>query len=133
MLNRVQLIGHLGADPETRFFPNTGERYVKFRLAATERWKDRETGEKKERTEWINVVAYRPGLVSVIEQYLKTGARVYVEGKLHTSAYQKDGEDRYWTEVVLQKLQLLDRKPEDDANLEADGEAVPAMPAQAAA
>src|SRR5688572_8743691 len=76
MLNRVQLIGHLGANPETRFFPNTGERYVKFRLAATERWKDRETGERKELTEWINIVAYRPGLVSVIEQYLKTGARV---------------------------------------------------------
>ena len=62
MLNRIQLIGHLGADPETRYFPN-GDRYVKFRLAATERWKDRETGEKKERTEWVNIVAYRPGLV----------------------------------------------------------------------
>jgi single-strand DNA-binding protein len=132
MLNRIQLIGHLGADPETRYFPNS-DRYVKFRLAATERWKDRETGEKKERTEWVNLVAYRPALVSVIEQYLKTGSRVYVEGKLQTSAYQKDGEDRYWTEVVLQRLQLLDRKPEDDANLEDDSDAVPAEPAQAAA
>ena len=132
MLNRIQLIGHLGADPEIRYFPN-GDRYVKFRLAATERWKDRETGEKKERTEWVNLVAYRPALVSVIERYLKTGSRVYAEGKLQTSAYQKDGEDRYWTEVVLQKLQLLDRKPEDDANLEDDSDAVPAEPAQAAA
>jgi single-strand DNA-binding protein len=132
MLNRIQLIGHLGADPETRYFPN-GERYVKFRLAATERWKDRETGEKKERTEWVNIVAYRPALVAVIERYLKTGSRVYAEGKLQTSAYQKDGEDRYWTEVVLQRLQLLDRKPEDDANLEDDSDAVPAEPAQAAA
>jgi single-strand DNA-binding protein len=132
MLNRIQLIGHLGADPEIRYFPN-GDRYVKFRLAATERWKDRETGEKKERTEWVNLVAYRPALVSVIERYLKTGSRVYVEGKLQTSAYQKDGEDRYWTEVVLQRLQLLDRKPEDDANLEDDSDVVPAEPAQAAA
>jgi single-strand DNA-binding protein len=132
MLNRIQLIGHLGADPEIRYFPN-GDRCVKFRLAATERWKDRETGEKKERTEWVNLVAYRPALVSVIERYLKTGSRVYAEGKLQTSAYQKDGEDRYWTEVVLQKLQLLDRKPEDDANLEDESDAVPAEPAQAAA
>jgi single-strand DNA-binding protein len=132
MLNRIQLIGHLGADPEIRYFPN-GDRYVKFRLAATERWKDRETGEKKERTEWVNLVAYRPALVSVIERYLKTGSRVYAEGKLQTSAYQKDGEDRYWTEVVLQKLQLLDRKPEDDANLEDESDAVPAVPVQAAA
>jgi single-strand DNA-binding protein len=132
MLNRIQLIGHLGADPEIRYFPN-GDRYVKFRLAATERWKDRETGEKKERTEWVNLVAYRPALVSVIERYLKTGSRVYVEGKLQTSAYQKDGEDRYWTGVVLQRLQLLDRKPEDDANLEDDSDVVPAEPAQAAA
>ena len=132
MLNRIQLIGHLGADPETRYFPN-GDRYVKFRLAATERWKDRETGEKKERTEWVNIVAYRPALGAVIERYLKTGSRVYVEGKLQTSAYQKDGENRYWTEVVLQRLQLLDRKPEDDANLEEDSDAVPAEPTQAAA
>ena len=132
MLNRIQLIGHLGADPETRYFPND-DRYVKFRLAATERWKDRETGEKKERTEWVNIVAYRPALVAVIERYLKTGSRVYIEGRLQTSAYQKDGEDRYWTEVVLQKLQLLDRKPEDDANLEDESDAVPAEPAQAAA
>jgi single-strand DNA-binding protein len=125
MLNRVQLIGHLGADPEIRYFPQ-GERYATFRLAATERWKDRQTGERKERTEWINVVVYRPALVPVIEQYLKTGSRVYVEGKLHTSTYQKDGADRYWTQVVLQTLQLLDRKPEDDSNVEAHSAADPA-------
>lgn len=124
MLNRVQLIGHLGADPVIRFLPK-GERCAKFRLAATERWKDRQTGERKERTQWINVVVYRPGLVPVIEQYLKTGSRVYVEGKLHTSAYQKDGVDRFWTEVVLEKLQMLDRRPEDDSNIEAHSAADP--------
>jgi single-strand DNA-binding protein len=113
MLNRVSLIGHLGADPEVHS-TNSGAKVVNFRLATSERWKDKETGEKKERTEWHTIVVFNEGLAKVAEQYLKKGSKVYVEGKLQTRKWQdKEGADRWSTEVVLTnggdaKITMLD-------------------------
>jgi single-strand DNA-binding protein len=99
-LNKVQLIGNLGADPEIR---SVGDgRVANLRIATSESWKDKNTGEKKERTEWHSVVVWNGGLVGVIEKYTSKGSKVYVEGELQTRKWQdKDGNDRYSTEVVL--------------------------------
>ena len=101
-LNKVQLIGNLGADPEIRSFQN-GNRVANLRIATSESWKDKTTGEKKEKTEWHTVAIFTDGLVGVAERYLKKGSKVYVEGQLQTRKWQdKDGNDRYSTEIVLQ-------------------------------
>lgn len=101
-LNKVQLIGNLGADPEIRSFQNGG-RVANLRIATSESWKDKATGEKKEKTEWHTVAIFTDGLVGVAERYLKKGSKVYVEGQLQTRKWQdKDGNDRYSTEIVLQ-------------------------------
>lgn len=101
-LNKVQLIGNLGADPEIRSFQN-GNRVANLRIATSESWKDKATGEKKEKTEWHTVAIFTDGLVGVAERYLKKGSKVYVEGQLQTRKWQdKDGNDRYSTEIVLQ-------------------------------
>src|SRR5690606_32229352 len=92
-LNKVMLIGHLGADPEIRYMPN-GKAVVNFRLATSESWKDKQTGEKQERTEWHNVVAYDK-LAEIIGEWLHKGSPVYIEGKLQTRKWQdKNGNDR---------------------------------------
>ncbi|RVD44923.1 single-stranded DNA-binding protein [Mesorhizobium sp. M4A.F.Ca.ET.020.02.1.1] len=113
-LNRVFLIGHLGADPEIRRL-NSGDPVVNIRVATSESWRDKNSGERKEKTEWHNVVIFNDGLAKVAEQYLKKGAKVYVEGQLQTRKWQdQSGNDRYTTEIVLQKfrgeLQMLDTK-----------------------
>ena len=101
-LNKVMLIGNLGADPEIRSFSNGG-RVANLRIATSESWKDKATGEKKERTEWHTVAIFTEGLVGVVERYLKKGSKVFIEGKLQTRKYQdQSGTDRYSTEVVLQ-------------------------------
>lgn len=100
-LNKVMLIGNLGADPEIRSFQNGG-RVANLRIATTETWKDRNTGERQERTEWHTVAIFSEGLVNVCENYLKKGSKVFVEGKLQTRKWQdQSGNDRYSTEVVL--------------------------------
>lgn len=100
-LNKVMLIGNLGADPEIRSFQNGGK-VANLRIATSETWKDRNTGERQERTEWHNVAIFSEGLVNVVERYLKKGSKVYVEGKLQTRKWQdQNGQDRYTTEVVL--------------------------------
>lgn len=100
-LNKVQLIGHLGADPEVRSFQNGGK-VCNMRIATSETWKDRNTGERQERTEWHTVAIFNDGLVGVAEQYLRKGSKVYVEGMLQTRKWQdREGNDRYSTEVVL--------------------------------
>lgn len=100
-LNKVMLIGNLGADPEIRSFQNGG-RVANLRIATSETWKDRNTGERQERTEWHTVAIFSEGLVNVVENYLKKGSKVYVEGKLQTRKWQdQQGNDRYSTEVVL--------------------------------
>lgn len=113
-LNRVQLIGNVGKDPESRSF-NNGGKVVNFSLATAERWKDKSSGEQREKTEWHNVAVFHEGLVGIIERYVKKGSKVMVEGKLQTRKWQdQSGADRYSTEVVLQgfdaRIILLDGK-----------------------
>ena len=116
-VNKVILVGNLGKDPESRSFQNGGK-IVNMSIATSERWKDRTSGEQKERTEWHNVVVMNDGLVKVAEQYLKKGAKVYIEGQLRTRKWQDNaGNDRWSTEIVLgafnAMLVLLDRREAD--------------------
>ncbi|CAH2404804.1 single-stranded DNA-binding protein [Mesorhizobium escarrei] len=113
-VNKVILVGNLGADPEIRRL-NSGEPVVNIRVATSESWRDKTSGERKEKTEWHNVVIFNEQLAKVAEQYLKKGAKVYVEGQLQTRKWQdQTGNDRYTTEIVLQKfrgeLQMLDAR-----------------------
>lgn len=100
-VNKVILVGNLGADPEIRYM-NNGRPVCNLRVATSESWRDRETGERKERTEWHRVVIFNEGLCKIAEQYLKKGSKVYLEGQLQTRQYEQDGSTRYVTEVVLQ-------------------------------
>ena len=111
-VNKVILVGNLGRDPEVRSFPNGGK-VVNLRIATSETWKDRTSGERKERTEWHSVAIFNENLARIAEQYLKKGSKVYVEGQLETRKWQdQSGQDRYTTEVVLRQyrgeLTLLD-------------------------
>ena len=113
-VNKVILIGNLGADPEIRRLSD-GRPVANLRVATNESWKDKTTGERRERVEWHRVVIFNEGLCKIVEQYLKKGAKVYLEGQLQTRKYQdKDGNDRYSTEVVLQgfnsQLTMLDSR-----------------------
>lgn len=100
-LNKVMLIGNLGADPEVRSFQNGGK-VANLRIATSEKWKDKNTGEQKESTEWHTVAIFTEGLISVVERYLRKGSKVYIEGQLSTRKWQdQSGNDRYSTEVVL--------------------------------
>ncbi len=100
-LNKVMLIGNLGADPEVRSFQNGGK-VCNLRIATSETWKDRNSGERQERTEWHQVAIFSEGLINVCENYLKKGSKVFIEGKLQTRKWQdQQGNDRYSTEVVL--------------------------------
>jgi single-strand DNA-binding protein len=111
-LNRVQLIGRLGKDPESRFTP-TGKNVAHFSLAVSQRWKSAEGG-NKENTEWVNVEAWGR-LGEVCQQYLHKGSLVFLEGRLKTDKYEdKGGETKYYTKVVALSMQMLDRKPEDE-------------------
>jgi single-strand DNA-binding protein len=114
-LNKVMLIGNLGKDPEVRSFQNGGK-VVNFSIATSESWKDRNTGEKQERTEWHNIAIFNEGLAGVAERYLKKGSKVYIEGQLQTRKWQdQQGNDRYSTEVVLRGpnsvMTMLDGAP----------------------
>ncbi|WP_425050544.1 single-stranded DNA-binding protein [Psychromarinibacter sp. S121] len=115
-VNKVILIGNLGRDPEVRNFQNGGK-VCNLRIATSETWKDRNTGERRERTEWHSVAIFQEGLVRIAEQYLRKGSKVYIEGKLQTRKWQdQSGQDRYSTEVVLQGydgvLTMLDGRGE---------------------
>lgn len=105
-VNKVIIVGNLGRDPETRYMPN-GEAVTNVTVATTETWKDKNTGEKKELTEWHRIVFYRR-LAEIAGQYLKKGSQVYVEGRLQTRKWQdKDGIDRYTTEIIADTMQML--------------------------
>lgn len=111
-VNKVILIGNLGRDPEIRSFQNGGK-VANLRIATSEQWKDKATGERREKTEWHSVAIMSEGLVNVVERFLKKGSKVYVEGQLETRKWQdQSGQDRYSTEVVLRgfngTLQMLD-------------------------
>lgn len=113
-VNKVILVGNLGADPEIRSL-NSGDKVANIRIATSETWRDKNSGERREKTEWHNVVMFDQNLVKVAENYLKKGSKVYVEGQLQTRKWQdRDGNDRYTTEVVLQRfrgeLHMLDSR-----------------------
>ena len=105
-INKVILVGNLGKDPETRYMPN-GKAVTNFSIATSESWKDKQTGEQREQTEWHNIVMY-DRLAEIAAEYLKKGSQVYVEGKLRTRKWQdKEGRDRYTTEINANEMQML--------------------------
>ena len=105
-VNKVILVGNLGADPETRYLPS-GDPVTNLRLATTDSWKDKASGEKKEATEWHRVVLFRR-LAEIAGQYLKKGSQVYIEGRLRTRKWQdKDGQERYTTEIEAEEMKML--------------------------
>jgi len=113
-VNKVILVGNLGADPETRRL-NSGDPVVNMRIATSESWRDKQSGERREKTEWHNVVIFNENLAKVAEQYLRKGSKVYIEGQLQTRQWEdQQGQKRYTTEIVLQRyrgeLQMLDTR-----------------------
>lgn len=129
-VNKVILIGNLGKDPEVRYFPN-GDAVCNVTIATSDSWTDKQSGEKKERTEWHNVVFTRK-LAEIAGQYLKKGAKVYVEGSLRTRKWEKDGVDRYTTEIMVNDMQMLDGRAGGSAPMSGEGgsyERRPAAPA----
>jgi single-strand DNA-binding protein len=120
-LNRVQLIGYLGKDPESKFTP-TGKKVTQFSVAISNRWKSRE-GDAKEYTEWVNIEAWGR-LGEICGEYLKKGSLVFVEGRLRTDKYEDKGENRYFTKVVALAMQMLDRKPSEELVMAVDEEPI---------
>lgn len=123
-VNRVIIIGNVGADPEVRSFDNGGK-IANLRVATSEQWKDKQTGERRERVEWHNIVARGDGLVGVIDRYVKKGSKLYIEGQLQTRKWtDRDGNDRYSTDVVIGmdgKLTMLDG-PSGDGGQRSQGQ-----------
>jgi len=113
-LNKVQLIGYLGKDPETRFTPK-GSKVTSFSLAVDRRWKSSE-GETKETTDWFNIETWGR-LGEICQQYLHKGSLVYLEGRLRTDRYEQEGQMHYFTKVVANQMQMLDRRPEEEEAL----------------
>lgn len=131
-LNQVQLIGNLGADPEVRNLPSGGK-VVNLSIATSERWKDKNSGEQREKTEWHRVVIFSEAIAGVAEKYLKKGSKVYLQGALQTRKWQdQSGADKYSTEIVLQgfncQLKMLDGKPSGDGGQQNSGQ--PSVPSQ---
>ena len=122
-VNKVTLVGNLGRDPEIRAMQN-GDKIVQISIATSDRWKDKSTGEQRERTEWHRVVIFNEALGKIAEQYLKKGSTVYIEGQLQTRKWtdQQSGQEKYTTEVVLQRyrgeLTLLGSRPDNQLNNE---------------
>lgn len=116
-VNKVTLVGNVGKDPEIRSF-QSGDKVANFSLATSESWKDKATGERKEKTEWHKVSVTNQGLVTIIEKYVKKGSKVYLEGQLETKKYDKDGVEHYSTQVTLKpfkgELVLLDGRNSSD-------------------
>ena len=119
-VNKVILIGNLGKDPETRYLPSGGA-VANVTVATSESWKDKQTGEAKERTEWHNVVFYQK-LAEIVGQYLKKGSQVYIEGSIRTRKWQdKEGHDRYTTEIIANEMQMLGGRPGGGGSASMDG------------
>lgn len=118
-VNKVILIGNLGSDPEVRSM-QSGSEVANLSIATSEKWKDKASGERKERTEWHRVVIFNEGLVKIAKSYLKKGSKVYIEGQLETRSWEQDGQKKYSTEIVLRpfrsELVMLDTKsaPQND-------------------
>jgi single-strand DNA-binding protein len=125
-VNKCIIVGNLGADPEVRSM-QSGDKLVNLSVATSETWRDRQSGERREKTEWHRVVIFNENLVKVAEQYLKKGAKIYLEGALQTRKWQdQNGQDRYATEIVLQKyrgeLTMLDGKSEGQGGQQPTGQ-----------
>ena len=118
-LNRVQIIGNLGKDPETRFTPS-GRKVSTFSVGVSRRWKNQD-GEAKNVTDWFNVEAWGK-LAEICENYLTKGRLVFVEGRLQTDRFEKDGETHYYTKVVAQNIQMLDKKPDEEEPIPAESD-----------
>jgi single-strand DNA-binding protein len=119
-VNKVIILGNLGRDPETRYMPS-GDAVTTFSVATSESWKDKNTGEKRESTEWHNCVAFRR-LGEIAGTYLKKGSKIYLEGKLKTETYEKDGAKRYSTKIIVDQLQMLgSRDGSADSSASDDG------------
>jgi single-strand DNA-binding protein len=135
-VNKVILVGNLGNDPETRFFPD-GSAVTNASIATSESWKDKQTGQMQERTEWHRLVFRDRGnrrLGQIAGEYLKKGSKVYVEGSLHTRKWQdKEGQDRYITEIVVNEMQMLDSRGAGQAGgSQESGDFAPSAPPRAA-
>ena len=134
-LNKVLLIGRLGADPEIKQMVN-GKSVARLSLATSNAWKDKNTGEKKEKTEWHRVVIFNEGLVNVVQQYVKKGAQVYIEGQLSTRKWtdEKSGTEKYSTEIILQGFNstftILSNKNNQGTNLQGDSETKSSLPSE---
>ena len=132
-LNKVLLIGRLGADPEIKQMTN-GKSVARLSLATSNTWKDKSTGERKEKTEWHRVVIFNEGLVNVVQQYVKKGAQVYIEGQLTTRKWtdEKSGQDKYSTEIVLQgfnsTFKILSSKNNQTRSLEEGSQTKSSLP-----
>lgn len=120
-LNRCSFIGNLGKDPDMRYLPS-GEAVANFSIACTEKWKDKATGETKEATEWVRLCAFSR-TAEIAGQYLQKGSPVYVEGRMRTSKYEKDGQERYATEIVVDRMVLLGGKSGDAGETRAQQQA----------
>lgn len=123
-VNKVILIGNLGADPDVRTM-QSGDEVVNLSVATSESWKDKNTGERREKTEWHRVVVFNKGLVTICKNYLRKGAKVYLEGQLETRSWEQDGQKKYTTEVVLRnykgELTMLDSKGGGAGASQSDG------------
>ena len=132
-LNKVLLIGRLGADPEIKQMVN-GKNVARLSLATSNTWKDKNTGERKEKTEWHRVVIFNEGLINVVQQYVKKGAQVYIEGQLTTRKWtdEKSGQDKYSTEIILQgynsTFTILSGKNNKNATLQDSSETKSVLP-----
>jgi single-strand DNA-binding protein len=114
-INKVIIVGHLGRDPDMRYMPN-GEAVTTINVATTESWKDKNSGEKKEQTEWHRITFYRR-LAEVVGQYVRKGSQIYVEGRLQTRKWQdKEGVERYTTEIIADSMQMLGHRAREDAD-----------------
>ena len=129
-INKVILVGNLGADPETRYMPS-GSAVTNIRVATTESWKDKDTGDQQERTEWHSV-AFFGRLAEIVAEYLRKGSQVYIEGKLRTRKWQdREGNDRWSTEVVANEMQMLGGRPGSNAPAQAPAPAAAQVGADA--
>jgi len=124
-VNKVILIGNLGADPDVRTM-QSGDKVVNLSVATSESWKDKVTGERKEKTEWHRVVIFNKGLVTVCENYLRKGSKVYIEGQIETRSWEQDGQKKYTTEIVLRpfrgELTMLDSRSGGDGGYAGGGQ-----------
>jgi single-strand DNA-binding protein len=117
MLNNCQFIGNCGADPEIKTLPNSDKRVANLSLGVTEKWTDKQSGQKQERTEWVRLNCFQDGLVGVIQSYVKKGSKVFVSGKMATRKWtDQQGQDRYSTEINIDKLIMLDSRDNSGGN-----------------